>query len=800
MNRLQQRGPGGLLAAYLPLIVLTASGGLTPSGVAVAADRSGLEEIVVTARLREQNLQSVPLAISAFGAADLQARGIQSLADLAGYLPGVDFASSGSIDSRRIIIRGQSQQSRVGDEVNVATYVDGVYTPGFSGTSVLFDAVERVEVIRGPQSALYGRNSFAGTVNYILKKPTDTLAYGVRGTLGNYDRQGISGYVSGPVFGEALLARLDVAQNETGGTLTNQVTGKPLNNTETDFVRLALRSRLGERIDINAAVSYQDDEFTSPAQTEIDDFSPRRVGRPAGGGSPFELGAVFNEFGSIAGPRIGRRVQGRIEDVAEQFFKDELAGGTRESLRANLNVDVDFGAVTLTSLTGWQDRETYFISDLDTSPDGTFFGVAFTQLPSGNGLYQTGSGPWEDRQEISQDLRLSSNGDGPFSWLAGVYYSRENFRDRRIRFSSPSLVGNTGVIAPLPPPQVDDDSKLRNEFRSVYGAVELLLEGGWTLSAEARYTEEEKRSDNIADNFPSNSEPKGLLEDDYSYFTPRFIVSWEPRDGRLWYALAAKGIKSGGFNPAADEGEQFYETEQNWTYELGSKLDFFDGRAQLNTSLYYVDWDDQQILTFGETNIVDPIVANVGKSEVKGLELEGRILPADWLELNLAYAYTDSQYKDAVFKTSQGWIDCAEIGVDCVEDPASPTGVVSSGRVDGKQLQYSSKHSMALGGQVTTPAGYRDWDLFVRADWLYKSKRYVDEGNVGYIPGYDTVNLRLGLRNPEWSFEGFCNNMLNDQTPVLAFASRDFGGVPHFTVTNRDGRMCGVTVGYSWRN
>jgi iron complex outermembrane receptor protein len=795
MKLVYTRGPGGLL-----VVILAWSGAVAPPGVAGAAERSSLEEIVVTARLREQSLQSVPLSIAAFGAADLQNRGIESLADLASYLPGVDFASSGAIDSRRIIIRGQSQQSRVGDEVNVATFVDGVYTPGFSGTSVLFDAVERVEVIRGPQSALYGRNSFAGTVNYILKKPTDTLAFGVRGTLGNYDRQGVSGYVSGPVFDDALLARLDVAHNETGGTLTNEVTGKPLNNTKTDFVRLALRSVLVERVEIDAAISYQDDEFTSPAQTEIDDFSPRRVGRPAGGGSPFELGAVFNQFGTIAAPRIGRRVQGRIDDVAGSFFKDELAGGTREAWRANLSVNLDLGAVKLTSLTGWQDRETYFISDLDTSPDGTFFGGAFAPLPSGNGLYQTGSGPWEDRQEISQDLRLSSNSDGPFSWLAGLYYSRENFRDRRIRFSRPSLVGTTGVIAPLPPPQVDDDSKLRNEFKSVYGAVELALDGGWTLSAEGRYTREDKRSDNIADNFPSNNEPKGLLEDDYSYFTPRFIVSWEPQDGVLLYTLAAKGIKSGGFNPAADEGEQFYDTEQNWTYEIGSKLGFLDGRAQVNTSIYYVDWDDQQILTFGQVNIVDPIVANVGKSEVKGLELEGRLLPADWLELNLGYAYTDSKYKEALFKTSQGWIDCAEIGMQCVANPASSTGVVSSGRVDGKQLQYSSKHSLALGGQVSTPAGYRDWDTFVRADWLYKSRRYVDEGNVGYIPGYDTVNLRLGLRNPEWSFEGFCNNMLNDQTPVLAFASRDFGGVPHFTVTNRDGRMCGVTVGYSWRN
>jgi len=794
MSRLLLRGPWGLLAFSVASYSLLAE----PGAAAAAAESRGLEEIVVTARLREQSLQSVPLSIAAFGEQDLQDRGIASLEELAAYLPGVDFASSGAINSRRIIIRGLSQQTRVGDEVNVATFVDGVFTPGFSGTTVLFDAVERVEVIRGPQSALYGRNSFAGTVNYVLRKPADELGFGVRGTLGNYDRQALSAYVTGPVLGDLLTARVDVAHNESGGTNTNEVTGNALGSTKTDFFRLALRSRVADWVEVNAALSYQEDEFNPAAQTIIGDFDARRVGVPFGSVSPFELGYILDQTGAF-GPQLGRRVLGRITDTSEQYFQDELAGGTRESLRASVQIDFDLGPVTLTSLTGYQDRETLYISDLDTTPDGTFFWLLVGQQ-SPIGFYQTGSGPWEDRQEISQDLRISSNGEGPVSWLAGLYYSHEDFRDRRVRFSSPALIPASGnITSPQPPPQVSEDNFLDNTFASVYAAVDIDLPRDFNLALEGRYTRERKRSDNVAIFYPQGNDPVGVLRNSFSYFTPRVIGSWEPRRGRLGYALVAKGVKSGGFNPSADEGEQLYDTEENWTYELGTKLAFFEQRLQLNTAIYYVDWRDQQILTFGASNLVDPIFANVGKSEVKGLEFDSTLLPVDWLTLNIAYAYTDSQYKDALFRTSAGWSDCAAIGVECAPAPGSPTGVASTGRVDGKQLQNTSKHSFNLGGQLEKPAGYQDWDVFLRGDYLYKSRRYVDEGNIGYIPGSGTVNLRIGLRNPEWSAEGFCNNMFKDDTPSFAFPYRDFGGVPHFAVVNRNERMCGLTLSYTWR-
>ncbi|MBL8644300.1 MAG: TonB-dependent receptor plug domain-containing protein, partial [Rhodospirillaceae bacterium] len=183
------------LLSAVSVTALVAIGG----AVDVWAQSPGVEEIVVTARRREETLQTVPLSISAFSADDIANRSLENLATLANATPGMVFNTSANITSNRPIIRGLSQQTRVGDEVNTAIFVDGVYSSGFSGSEVGFDGLQRVEVVRGPQSALYGRNSFAGAINYITKKPGDTYEYGGRGTVGTKGKWGVSGYASGPI-------------------------------------------------------------------------------------------------------------------------------------------------------------------------------------------------------------------------------------------------------------------------------------------------------------------------------------------------------------------------------------------------------------------------------------------------------------------------------------------------------------------------------------------------------------------------------------------------------------------------
>ena len=168
------------------------------------------------------------------------------------------------------------------------------------------------------------------------------------------------------------------------------------------------------------------------------------------------------------------------------------------------------------------------------------------------------------------------------------------------------------------------------------------------------------------------------------------------------------------------------------------------------------------------------------------------ILPADWLTINVGYAYADPKYKDAVFGTSAGWADCESIPIlDCDENGES------TGRVDGNRLQNTSKNTFNAGLEVQSPINDRGWLAFMRGDYLYRSRRFTDAENVGWVPEADVVNLRLGVRSDTWTVEGFCNNLLEEAAPTFGFPSRDFFGVPNFTVVNREGRMCGVTIAFN---
>ncbi len=785
---------------------------ITPGTALFAA---GVDEIVVTARKKAEDLQTVPLSISAFSGEDMTDRGIENLADLAALTPGLEFNSTGSITSDRPIIRGLSQQTRVGDEPNVASFVDGVYAPGFTGSTLLFDSLGRVEVIRGPQSAVYGRNSFAGAINYVSKKPSDKFDIGGRATLGADDKQALSGYVSGPIIKDYLTVRLDAAYRDTGGTIKNAIDGEPLGARETEFVRFSVQSTLGP-VQIDASGTYSKDEVNPQIRTKIYEFDPRLVGHSGSAGSPFEIGFVA-WAGQPLQTRIGRRFQGEINDVGDVFSYDPAAAAKREGTFWTLGIDWNISeAFSLVSTSGYLTRDVRSQSDVDATVDGGVFnGSGIVDAPL---ITQTTTGSQEDRDQISTDLRLSYDGGGRLTWLIGAYYSQEDFSDQRIRSANPGLQRTTTVCPPeifgsapclvdyaYPQLSVTSDTVFDDSYYAVFGGFDLDLTTTLALAVEARQTRQVKKANNTLDLLPSNSIALGDLgKQTFNYFTPRVNLSWQVTSDTLFYALVAKGVKSGGFNGAADFPEdERYDLESNWTYEVGGKSTFWDQRARVNLAAYYIDWEDQQI-TLSQLISNSPITGNIASSQVKGFEVEITLIPVDPITLNIGYSFTDAEYKDAIFKTSQGWVDCVAIGtIECTSDPIDgdtpPPGVLwSSGRGDGNQLVGSARHMVNLGAEYQQPINVGDWDAFFRGDYAYRSKRYIDGLNIGWTPSRSTVNIRLGLRDNRWNVEGFCENLFDDDEPGSAFVARDFLGVPHPFVVNRNGRICGLTVGFRY--
>jgi iron complex outermembrane receptor protein len=761
-----------LVSASLAAVIAATSVDQAKAQANAASGRGvGLEEIVVTARRRDETLDRVPLSIAAFSGEQLENRNIDSLLRLSESVPGLSFNTAGNLGGNRPIIRGLSQQTRVGDEVNVANFIDGVYTSGFSGSEIGFEGLERVEVVRGPQSALYGRNAFAGAINYITKKPGDQLEMGARVTLAEHGRFNVSGFAGGPIIADRLGLRIDAGHSDTGGEFRNTTNNKRVGQRVSDFVRLGAKFTPTDTLEFLASFSAREDSSGPPQLTVVPDLDPRRVGKPP----PTARTPV----------QVGRLVAGEVTDRAATYSFDPLAtAGERETYRGIFHAKLSLEAFTVVALSGYERRSIYSRSDLDVTPQG--------QLLSGV-LRQTLSSRTEFRDEFSQDLRVQSPDDRRLRWIVGGYYSSEDFDDRTLRSATPALAGTAPL--PLPDGRLNLDERTLNDssFKAIYGSAAFDLTETLNLSLEARQTWEKKRANNIADNFPSTSRPTGLLEDKYSYFTPRGVVTFEPAEGQLYYASVAKGVKSGGFNPNSPVAQfRTYDPERNWTYEIGAKQRFLDGRAGVNATLFYIDWIDQQTLTF-PPGFVESILGNIGKSESKGIEIDGRFSPAEWLNLTFAYAYVDSKYKDAVLVDLQGFIDCAALPkVQCAVQPGN-AAPLTTGRVDGNQLQYAAKHTLNAGADIAFPLAGA-WELTAGVSVAYQSKRDNDAANVGWVPARTTLDLRAGVQTDKLKLQAFCDNVTNNVDPLVVFTPRDFAGVPHAFVNGRDGRYCGVTA------
>ena len=577
---------------------------------------------------------------------------------------------------------------------------------------------------------------------------------------------------------------------------------KRLGNADTGYVLINTRIDPADNLrNLDLSLSWQDEEVSPVPATLVADDDPRRIGqKQLFRYSPFELAAG-------GGEPIGRLYSGAIRNTSDTYTIDPRSfAGEREMWRVAFDVDWDLGAVSLISQTAYQDREVETLGDFNTCrPDiraavcdtvsptatGTFFGGPLAGSPL---IVNVLTGALESRDEFSQDLRLQSNSDGALQWLTGVYYSREEFTDETQRLSDGTLTNPDGSIiyaVAAPRPLLDSTTHIENTFLSFYAAADYRFSDQWSLSLEGRYTREEKEADQTDNRFPTNVPPTGFLSDDFYFFTPRAILSWEPDDNTLWYVSAAKGVKSGGFNPGSVQLPTF-EQEENWTYELGSKYTLLDGALRLNSALYFVDWDDQQITGVDPDNSRLPITQNVAKTEIFGFESELFYTPAEWLQFNLGVSLIDAEYKEGASVSIDFLTDCAVLPIPC--DESNPIGPYTSGNLDGLTVIGTPEASFNAGSQLTRPVADSGWDLVARLDYSWQDKVYIDEANAGYIPSRETVNLRIGVENEQLSVSGFCNNLTDDDTPVFALPPRDILGVPHYFVINREGRLCGMQV------
>lgn len=770
-----------------------------PGAAGTGAGAAELDEVVVTARKREESVQDIPLVVNALTSEQIERANIQGLTDVALRTPGLNYegyASAGQAGAA--VIRGLAPTQLTNRIPNVAVFYDGVYLQNQALQDIGVFDIERVEVLKGPQSALYGRNAFAGAINYISRAPSDSWRAEVGATAGSDERLDYNALVSGPLLADRAFFKLSYGNTESDGTWGNNhplaAQGSSPGNqgnvggwdTETWTAGLTLQPvgdvevRFGyfrSDIDREPNANYTIQGFLSilnGIQT-INDLNclPRTVGALTGNqmwcgelplapptGNPMDT----RPAGIVIDPRqLGLQAESRI-----------ATGSVIWDLSEAVELYYLYGRNDYTGLGGGPNDRNPVVGNLNS---------AFSPCPGGLANCNTiDSRPNGTLRSHSHELRLQSAAETALSWMAGLYYSDV----------SEAQTAYTGRVLPLTLTPIysaiagNNLNKVRFEdrIRNVFGMLDYRFDDAWSVAAEARYGDEDKEIFRNT-NATGGAFTAGAAYQAQSYepFTWRASVNFRPMAGVLTYLSAAKGEKTGGFNVARyptflNQGE--YDAETNTTIELGIKSDWLDRRLRLNAAVYVIDWKDLQASTpqFTDDALLRPltpqdpaVISNIGGAESKGVEIEIGYVFTPNFNATLALALNDPEYKDAKYFAANA---IAPVGTPTRENPPQGNircdGVLcaANGSIDGNSLERQSKVSGALLlsylGDINA-----DWSYYTNLDINYQGKQYVDALNLGWVKDRTLTNLRFGVSNENWEAAIWARNLLDEKYAANSF-------------------------------
>ena len=638
------------------LIVGLAALGLT--GIATAQQ---LEEIIVTATHREENLQTVPISVTALSAETLEKADIFDAGTIAQHTPGLAYAEF-SPGQANVSMRGiSSADDGAGLDNSVALFLDGVYIG--RGASINFDMfdLDRVEVLRGPQGTLFGRNAIGGAINVITAKPTEEFQVKVGATAGNEGILRYRGLVSGPLS-DRLSGKISATHREHDGFVENLVLGIDQGDEDQSSIRGQLNWSLDSSNWLLSA-DYMEDDRGDMGRTPVVDNAP--------------LQAILAQNG-ITGPW--------------QNAASADGHSNRKASGISLTGEIDFEKGVITSITAFRQSETDWEMLSVGAPLGGL-GLPFDEVVDDI---------VEDIDTFSQEFRWTSSLGGKLEYTAGLYFFTED--TNRVEIFRITAAGTYGdPAAPFRLTDVGDQAIIGNEYArtanettsyAVYGQFTYQFTDALGLTVGGRYTRDEKKytaeSVNcalVAANDPSiigtqweNFAPCGGVggslniiaevfevnpEDSWTDFSPMVALQYYLNDGTMLYGSAARGFKSGGF--AGSQGVESsaslpVDQETATNYELGLKGDFADDSLRINAAVFYTDYQDLQVVRFGpvpNSAFGTFVTTNVGSADIKGLELELTWFITERFSLDGYYAYLDTETQDLVFETTGGIIDAS---------------------------------------------------------------------------------------------------------------------------------------------
>jgi iron complex outermembrane receptor protein len=740
------------------------------------AEFNDANDIVITAQRRTQNLQDVGIAVAAYGGEQLRTLGVVSSVEVAKVTPGVFISANNGGQTSQFSIRGVTQ-NEFADSVEgpVAVYVDEGYVPNLQGQSFgLFD-IERVEVLKGPQGTLFGRNATGGLVHFVINKPTRSLDGFVDLTYGSYNQTKIEAAVGGPL-GPTLSARASFYWNRHDGILDNIYPGdvpppvpvlfgpaldpccSDLGNDDTLGGRLQLQWEPTDALSLRAVGSaYRSNTSIAPYNqvatiAVIDD-----QGRVVGGEYASEtetrtaIGPGGANYTAFAGAPLSRRPgadwfgfvapDGERLETAADFARGKV--NRNRAYNASLHVDYDLGDITISSVTDWKKLTKDMGIDADAGP---------TNLID----------VWADAktESISQELRAFGR-SGNLDWTVGAYFLEIDVYTLNALIAPRNSIFAAGVLGIPQGADLANVVNLTTTTYSAYAQIEYQFAPKWTVVLGGRIIQEKQDFDFVSNAY-LNTNDYGIEIDTLLFpLQPGFAdkrsttlwagkaqLEFRPNDDVLVYAGVNRGVKGGNFNSKLADGspplspDQIpYKAEVLLSYEAGLKASFADGRAQFNASAFYYDYSDYQAFTF--QNVSGFVQNRDGRTY--GVEASISAQPVEGLNVAASIALLDAKVKDLQVAN----------GVFVDVEPAFTPDTQMSGTVSYRIPP------MVAGGEVT---------FGVTGSYVTSFYQNIRNFNSHKLDGYEVFDFRVTWENPDgFSLTGFVNNIFDKRYNTTGF-------------------------------
>ena len=711
-------------------------------------------EIIVTARRRSESLQDTPVAVTAITTEQLESFGSTDITDLQGQAPNtlITTQSTGAATAN-ISIRGIAfADVEKSFDPAVGVNVDGVYIGTSTGQLLDFFDIESIEILRGPQGTLFGRNTIAGVINVRRTKPTGEFGGKVEASMGSYGRFGLRAVLNVPLVDDVLALKLFEMHDENTGFLKDAATGKRVGGSNSENFGASLLYTPNADFEALLTVEQQDQ-----------DFDPRQ-------GTLIRPGDVF--CGAVPAGACGRN---NTDDIYTVFDPGYQPFGDYRARAATLELNYDAGFTELASVTSYRESDELQRQDFGTAGN-------FDTLRD------------QEYWQFSQELRAAGDLFEGLDYVVGAYFFKSRY----------NLFQETGVFAPRAPGQ---DTTGKSESYAGFFDLNLEVTPTIRISGGGRLTHDKKSLANalIAD-------PNGNFgisaEDDWTQFTPKLGVDWRPTDSLMLYESWSRGYRSGGFSGRAVQftaATTPYDPEKVDAYEIGLKSDFFDRMVTFNLAAFYTDYKDIQqsttVLAPGTVQGQATIVRNGEGAKIKGIEADLTVRPLTGLTLRGALGYTDAEFKNFVIGTPVGatvrqfdlsdvnLIYAPEYTISVSGDYTAPIG--AGDLTLSSSFRYLAPYDQQIVADPATPipaTGIIDVD---RNDPRVRSdKQYLVDASISYA--WD-----IGPDGERVKVTAFGRNLLDDRGTATAFTAGAFPTLFGFTAA-REPRVFGGRIGFEF--